>query len=124
MKPPGSRLPLRIACLVVVACGSLVATAGTAHALFHLMKIREVFAGTSAAPAAQFIELQMYAEDQRFLAGHEVAVFDAAGTEIQAFTFTSPVPNGADQSFVLVATEEAEAAFGPLDGARHQRRRR
>ena len=112
MKASRSRLRLRIACLVVVACGSLVATSTTAHALFHLMKIREVFAGTSAAPAAQFVELQMYAADQRFLTGHEVVVFDATGTEIQAFTFTGPVPNGANQSYVLVATEEAEAAFG------------
>jgi hypothetical protein len=75
------------------------------------MKVREVFAGTSTAPAAQFVELQMHAADQRFLAGHEVVVFDAAGTEIQAFTFTAPVSNGANQSYVLVATEEAEAAF-------------
>ncbi len=106
-----SHLPLRIACLVALAGASLVVTSGTAHALFHLMNIREVFGGTSTAPAAQFVELQMYAENQRFLAGHEVVVFDAAGTEIQAFTFTGPVSNGANQSYVLVATEEAEAAF-------------
>jgi hypothetical protein len=106
-----SRVALRLACVVVLACASLVVTPGTAHALFHLMNIREVFAGTSTVPAAQFVELQMYAENQRFLAGHEVVVFDAAGTEIQAFTFTSPVANGANQSHVLVATEEAEAEF-------------
>ena len=112
MTPPRSRLSLRIACLVAVMGASLVVTSGTAHALFHLMKVREVFAGTSTAPAAQFIELQMYAENQRFLAGHEVVVFDAAGTEVQAFTFTGPMANGANQSYVLVATEEAEATFG------------
>ena len=111
MTTAGPRLSLRIGCLVAVVCASLAATSGTAHALFHLMKVREVFAGTSTAPAAQFIELQMYADNQRFLAGHEVVVFDAAGTEIQAFTFTAPVSNGANQSYVLVATEEAEATF-------------
>lgn len=107
-----ARLPVRLGCIVVLVCATLVVVPAPAHALFHLMKIREVFAGTSTVPTAQFVELQMYAENQRFLAGHEVVVFDAAGTEVQAFTFTSPVANGANQSHVLVATEEAEAEFG------------
>lgn len=60
-----------------------------AHALFHLIKITEIFPGTSTQSAAQFIELQMYSGDQRFLASHEVVVFDAAGVETATFTFTS-----------------------------------
>ena len=107
-----TRVAARAACVVALVCGSLVVAPGTAHALFHLMRIREVFAGTSTAPGAQFVELQMYAENQRFLTGHEVVVFDATGAEIQAFAFTGPVSNGANQSYVLVATEDAETAFG------------
>ncbi|MDQ3964442.1 MAG: hypothetical protein M3277_11110 [Actinomycetota bacterium] len=102
----------RIALVIALVCGSVVAASNPAHALFHLMMVTEVLAGTSTAPDAQFIEMQMYAENQRFLAGHEVAVFDAAGTEIAAFTFTGPVANGANQSHVLLATEQAESEFG------------
>jgi hypothetical protein len=106
-----SRLVLRLLLVTAAISGTIVATSGTGHALFHLMSVREIFTGTSTAPSAQFIELQMYADNQRFLTGHEVAVFDDAGTEIAAFTFTGPVANGANQAHVLVATAEAEAEF-------------
>ncbi|HEV3472628.1 MAG TPA: hypothetical protein VG408_05410 [Actinomycetota bacterium] len=102
----------QIALVLALACASVVAAATPAHALFHLMMVTEVFAGTSTAPDAQFIEMQMYAENQRFLTGHEVAVFDAAGNEIEAFTFTGPVANGANQAHVLLATPQAESEFG------------
>jgi hypothetical protein len=76
------------------------------------MKITEIFGGTTAQPAAQFIELQMFADNQRFLATHEVVVFDATGNEAGSSTFTAPVSNGANQSYVLIATTQAEATFG------------
>lgn len=99
--------------LVVVSLVSVsVAIAAPARALFHLMKITEVFAGTSEQPAAQFIEMQMHAANQRFLASHSVVVYDAQGEEAGSFTFTGPVENGADQAYVLIATPEAEATFG------------
>ena len=103
---------VRLGLVLALSVNGLFLGAGPARALFHLMMVREVFAGTSTTPTAQFIELQMYEADQRFLAGHEVAVFDASGAEIAVFTFTNPVPNGANQSYVLLATEEAEAEFG------------
>ena len=101
----------RVTIVISLACGSVI-VAPSAHALFHLMMVTEVLAGTSTVPEAHFIEMQMYSDNQRFLAGHEVAVFNAAGEEIEAFTFTGPVANGASQAHVLLATEEAEAAFG------------
>jgi hypothetical protein len=55
--------------------------------------------------------MQMHADNQRFLTGHEVAVFDATGAELIAFTFTGPVENGANQSHVLLATAQAETEF-------------
>jgi hypothetical protein len=99
---------------LLIALSTLAAVmlpAPPAHALFHLMKVTEIFGGTAAQPAAQFVELQMYADNQRFLATHEVVVFDSAGIEAGSFTFTAPVSNGANQSHVLVATSEAEEAF-------------
>ena len=99
---------------IVAAAGVLIALlpAPSAHALFHLMKVAEVFAGTAEQPNAQFVELQMYADQQRFVATHEVVVFDAAGAEAGTFTFTSALANGAAQSYVLIATPEAETMFG------------
>ena len=102
----------RIAVVVALTAGSLITASNPAHALFHLMMVTEVLAGTTTAPDAQLIEMQMYAADQRFLAGHEVAVFDATGAEVGTFTFTAPVANGANQSHVLLATAEAETEFG------------
>lgn len=102
----------RIVLVIALTSGSIVAPSNPAHALFHLMMVTEVLAGTSTAPGAHFIEMQMYAENQRFLTGHEVAVFDAMGEEIGAFTFTGPVANGANQAHVLLATPQAEAEFG------------
>lgn len=101
----------RIALVIALTSGSVVVASHPAHALFHLMMVTEVLAGTSTAPDAHFVEMQMYAENQRFLAGHEVAVFDAAGDEIGSFPFTGPVANGANQAHVLLATEQAEAEF-------------
>lgn len=90
----------------------LVLPASPAYALFHLMKVTEVFAGTTDQPAAQFVELQMYANDQRFVATNEVVIFDGSGAETGTFTFTSALQNGDSQSYVLIATPEAEALFG------------
>lgn len=112
MSARGTHRLARAAVVVALVCGSVVAAASPARALFHLMMVTEVLAGTSTAPGAHVIEMQMYAENQRFLTGHEVAVFNAAGEEIDAFTFTGPVANGANQAYVLLATEQAEAEFG------------
>ena len=114
--PVGVRRLGAPAVVAAVVIASLLVPAPPAHALFHLMKVTEVFAGTTEQPSAQFVELQMYADNQRFVATHEVVVFDAAGTESGTFTFTSALPNGASQAYVLVATPEAETMFGvPAD---------
>lgn len=106
----------RVAVLIACAVAFVSLPVTPAHALFHLMKVTEVFAGTAEQPNAQFVELQMYADGQRFVATHEIVVFDASGAEAGTFTFTSPLANGASQSYVLIATAEAEALFGvPAD---------
>ena len=98
--------------LVLATMAAVTLPAPPAHALFHFMKVTEIFGGTAAQPTAQFIELQMFAANQRFLATHEVVVFDSAGIEAGSFTFTAPVSNGDNQAYVLVATPEAEEVFG------------
>ncbi len=109
------RMRHRLFTRILVTCSLVAASfaiATPAHALFHLMKLTEVFAGTSSQPTAQFIEMQMFAANQRFLASHEVVVYDASGAEKATYTFTGPVDNGDDQAYVLIATPDAEELFG------------
>jgi hypothetical protein len=98
--------------LLAAVVGSSALWPTAARATFHFIMITEVFAGTTAEPDAQFVELQMYSGGQNQLATHSVVVYDAAGVQQGTFTFTGNVPNGADQSYVLLATQEAESAFG------------
>jgi uncharacterized protein (TIGR03382 family) len=90
----------------------LVLTAKIASATFHIMKITEVFPGTMAQPNAQFVELEMYAPGQNFVATHSVVVYDAAGTAVGTYTFAASVANGANQSTILIATTQAATLFG------------
>lgn len=98
--------------LAALAWLCLALVASPVHAAFHLMKVVEVFPGTSAAPAAQYVTLQMYSSGQNQVGGHGITVFDAAGAVIQTFNFPGAVANGAAQSRILIATPEAAALFG------------
>ena len=95
---------------VLVLC-MFAGVACPAHAAFHLMKVVEVFPGTALAPNAQYVVLQMYSGSQNFVGGHNVLVFDAAGTQINSFGFSGSVPNGANQDKILIATAEAATFF-------------
>lgn len=84
------------------------ATAST----FHLMRIREVYPGSVANPAAEYVELQMFESGQNFVGGHVLRTYDAAGSLVKANTLAADVPNGGNQRTVLLSTPEAEAQFG------------
>jgi hypothetical protein len=86
--------------------------AAPAQASFHLMKIREVFAG----PGSAYVELQMYASGQNFVAGHSVRVYDGEGNEV-AVPFPANVARGDSQSTLLVATAGTAADAVLPDGA-------
>ena len=88
-----------------------VLVARPAFANFHIMQITEVFPGTTGAPNAQYIELQMYTGGQNVLGGHTLTVFDAAGTSVMTYTFAANVGNGTDQATVLIATTQAATLF-------------
>ena len=90
----------------------LALAAAPASASFHFMKIREVFAGASGQPSAQFVELQMYASGQNLVGGKQIVVYDAAGAVINTFTFPANVAGTANQSTILIATAAAATFFG------------
>jgi hypothetical protein len=90
---------------------SLLALAlpASAPATFHEMSIREVYAGS---PESQYVELQMWSAGQNFVDGHMLRIYNASGGVTSTNTFSSDVPNGANQSTILLATPAAEAEFG------------
>ena len=80
-------------------------------AAFHRMLVVEVFPGTPAAPNAQYVVIQMYANGQNFVSQHDITVFNAQGAEVGKFVFAGNVPNGSNQDKILIATPEAVAFF-------------
>ncbi|MEA2432810.1 MAG: hypothetical protein QOG54_267 [Actinomycetota bacterium] len=105
------RIRAKVGLLVAALCAALLPM-GPARASFHLNLIREVFAGTANAPNAEYVELQMWANGQNFVSGQSIIVYDDTDTEIARFEFADNVANGLDQSYILVATPEAETLFG------------
>lgn len=102
----------RLAAVGAAVIALLAAGAVPASASFHLMKIREVFAGAAGNAQAQYVELQMYSSGQNFVTGHKVTIFKADGTPAGEFTFPAGVANGANQATILVATQRAATFFG------------
>ncbi len=95
-----------------LATSLVLLTAAPAAATFHLMKIVEVFPGTAADPAAQYVMLQMFFPGQNLVNGHSLSIFDGAGMPMGTFTFGADVSNGADLATILIATPDAQALFG------------
>jgi hypothetical protein len=75
------------------------------------MYVREVYAGSDSFPAADYVELQMWAPGQNFVGGHTITVYGPTGSEVASATFPTEVPNGANQSTIVAATPEAESQF-------------
>jgi hypothetical protein len=112
---------------VRAALGAAVAT--TALALFavapalasnHLVKIREVYAGSSAFPADEYVEVQLYASGENFFENQiHLRLYNADGTVSSAFspgTMDGNPPNGDSQRRVLFATQTAQTRFGVSAG--------
>jgi len=107
----------RVGIAVAVTVGVLALWAPVAAATFHLISIREVYPGSIAKPASEYVELQMWAEDQNHVAGHLLRTYDAAGTPTGTDVFATEVARGENQSTLVLATPEAEAEFGFLGDA-------
>lgn len=97
--------------MALALAGTAIA-ASPAAATFHEISIREVYAGSTAQPTSQYVELQAWSAGQNFVAGHSVKTYGPGGGETSTVTFASLVPNGASQTTILLATPAAEAEFG------------
>jgi hypothetical protein len=98
--------------------GSVVALlmlAPPASAIFHLMKISEVFPGTPAAFDKAFIELRMVASGQSQVTGHSVTVYNGVGTVVATVPMTGPVPNGQNNRTVLLGDIDVTNADFPAN---------
>jgi len=95
--------------IAVLTALALQALPASALATFHEMSIREVYAGT---PESQYVELQMWAAGQNLVGGHVLKTYNSSGGTTSTSTFAGDVPNGANQSTILLATPGAEAEFG------------
>jgi hypothetical protein len=91
--------------------------APAASATFHLMSVREVYPGSTASPGSEYVELQMWAEDQNHVEGHTLRFYSTAGAVTATVSFPGDVPRGANQSTMILATPEAESQFGFLADA-------
>jgi hypothetical protein len=108
---------MRARSLLVVICLtglSLGTAAAPAQALQHLMKVREVYAGSLIEANADFIELQMYSAGQSQVGGHKLTVYEANGSATEC-VIPSNVPNASNQATILFATTQAQSAFGTAD---------
>jgi hypothetical protein len=96
--------------LFAVAMVALLVAAASASATFHLMNIRQVYAG-GGNPANDYIELQMRSTGENHTGGHPIQVYNAVGLLANAHLLTD-VPNGADQSNILIGDTGVAGAFG------------
>jgi hypothetical protein len=110
-------VPKRLVLATVGFAALMALWAPAASATFHLISIREVYPGSVANPGSEYVELQMWAEDQNHVAGHLLRTYDAAGAVTGTDAFPTDVPHGANQSTMVLATPQAEAEFGFLADA-------
>lgn len=96
-------------CALLAVLAVALASAPTAQATFHLIKVREVYPG---AGNDSYVELQMYASGQTFLTNHAMTVYDSSGTLVHSSKFTGGVTNGQNQSTVLVGDTGVQGEFG------------
>jgi hypothetical protein len=102
----------RLAISALAWLAAALACAPAAQATFHLIKIREVYPGSTAHPTSGYVELQMYAPEQDLVSGHAVTVYNAAGMATGTFTFFSNAANSANQQTLLVGDSGVQSTFG------------
>jgi hypothetical protein len=95
--------------VLTAALVAVLAAAPAAQATFHLIKVREVYAGSSND---SYVELQMYAAGETFLTNHAMTVYDASGALVHSSKFISGVANGQNQAMVLIGDTGVQAKFG------------
>ena len=100
--------------LVAIAACALVALAvpGVASADNHLVKLRELYAGSSTAPGDEYVELQLYENGENLFSqpGVHLDLYGPTGT-VTSFDPSTDVPNRQSQRRALFATAGAQTAF-------------
>lgn len=91
--------------LLALALCAFAVLAPATQASFHLTKIREIRAATTAVP---FIEIQMYSAGQNLFTGHSVTTYSDTGALIDTVPLGT-VPAGDNQRTILIAP-------GPVEG--------
>ena len=91
--------------LAAVLC-LIAAVPASASASFHLIKIREV----GNANPADYVELQMYASGENFVAGHFIHTYDSAGAELSTSNSSQRVAEGGNQRTILVGRDTVAMA--------------
>jgi len=106
-------LALRRVLVIAAAMAASLLTlwTGTAAATFHLIQVREVYPGSALEPEAEYVELQMYVGGQNHVKSHKLRTYDASGAVTGTSTFPADVPNGANQSTIVLATSAAASQF-------------
>jgi len=94
---------------LIVSVSALAAS--SASATFHEMSIREIYAGSTTFPNAEYVELQMWRSGQNFVGGHVLATYGAGGGLLKENFLASNVPGSANQSTILIATPEVATQF-------------
>jgi hypothetical protein len=99
---------------LVLALLGLGGVASSAGATFHLIKVREVFPGTTAQPESDYVELQSYSAFQNQIQFGQLGVYNAGGTQVSTFPsstpFGNPVANNGNNATALIA----DSAFGTV----------
>jgi hypothetical protein len=97
-----------------IACGialaALMTLAPGAQASYHLMKISEVYPGSSGSAEDGFVELQMYAAGQNLVGGKRLSYYDPTGVNTPTSVFTGNVANGQSQRTILVGDTAVPSA--------------
>jgi hypothetical protein len=95
----------------VLATALLAVLPAPASATFHEMSIREVYPGSAAEPSARYVELQMWNSDQNHVGGHVLHTYTSSGLQTDTL-LPADVPNGANQSTILIGTPQVTTTFG------------
>src|SRR3954467_13131018 len=98
--------------VLLSAFAALGLVAATSSATFHLIKVREVFPGTTAQPESDYVELQAFSPFQNQVQFGQLQVYNANGSTAGApFTPAGPLANNQDQRTVLIADTTFAAVF-------------
>jgi hypothetical protein len=75
------------------------------------LKVREVYPGSAAHPASEYVELQMTANGQGSVSGRELVLYDGSGTATATYTLSGNVANGDSQRTILLGTPQVIEDF-------------